>query len=230
MSNNRFTLKAGCSYRSRELPTGWFDNGEFTMLHGKQLTQKQKPIPSALAGYTVLELILVMIMVGVMSAIAAPGWLRFVNVQRLNTAQSQIYQAMHAAKSNALLQKRTWQVSIRQVNEQVQWAVHRADSGYSIPNTVNWHSLDPHIQVYKDQNDQGKCETTLHQDTRACPTTGPWHVQFNYKGNTNGQLGQITLIPKDNSQVQRCVYVSTLIGTLRMGEDNDKPRDKKYCY
>ncbi|MEQ8467797.1 pilus assembly FimT family protein [Coleofasciculus sp. E1-EBD-02] len=190
-----------------------------------------KPVLSNTAGFTLLELIVVVFMMGILSAIAAPAWLHFTNIQRLNTAQYQIHRAMLEAKSNATRDKLTWQVSIREVNEQVQWAVHQAESGYSIPNTVNWHSLDPHIQVYKDQNDQGKCETTLYQDTRACPTTGPWHVQFNYKGNTNGQLGQITLIPKDNSQVQRCVYVSTLIGTLRMGEDNDKPNDSdKYCY
>jgi len=168
-----------------------------------------------------------MIIVGVVSAIAAPGWLQFVNVQRLNTAQSQIYQAMLEAKSNALREKRTWQVSIREVNEQVQWAVHRADSENFITNSVNWHSLDPHIQVYKDKNDKDKSETTLYQDSQ----NGFWRVQFNYKGNTNGQLGQITLIPKQDSQVQRCVYVSTLIGTLRMGQDHDKPNDSdKYCY
>jgi len=187
--------------------------------------------PNATAGYTLLELIIVVIMIGILSAIAAPAWLQFVNVRRLNTGQYQIYHAMQEAKRNATRDKVTWQVSIREVNEQVQWAVHRGESGYSIPNKVNWHNLDPHIQVYKDQNDQGKCETTFHQDTRACPTTGPWHVQFNYKGNTNGQMGQITLVPKDESQIQRCVYVSTLIGTLRMGEDNDKPNDSdKYCY
>jgi prepilin-type N-terminal cleavage/methylation domain-containing protein len=197
------------------------------MLHPQQLPSK--PLPSATAGYTLLELIIAMIMVGVMSAIAAPGWLRFVNVQRLNTAQSQIYQAMQTAKSNALRDKLTWQVSIREVNEQVQWAVHRADTDF-IPPGVQWHNLDQEIQVDIEKNDQGVYETTLDSPGQKT-ITGPWRVQFNYKGNTNGQLGQITLIPKDNSQIQRCVYVSTLIGTLRMGEDNDKPNDSdKYCY
>ena len=195
----------------------------------KKLTLK--PVPSATAGYTLLELIIVVIIVGIGSAIAAPGWLRFVNVQRLNTGQYQIYHAMQEAKRNAMRDKMTWQVSIREVDEQVQWAVHRADSESFIPNSVNWHSLNSHLQVDKDQNDQGKCETTFDQDNHACPTNGPWRVQFNYKGNTNGQLGQFTLTPKTDSPDQRCVYVSTLIGALRMGEDNDKPNDSdKYCY
>jgi type II secretory pathway pseudopilin PulG len=170
-----------------------------------------------------------MIIVGVVSAIAAPGWLQFVNVQRLNTAQSQIYQAMLEAKSNALREKRTWQVSIRQENEQVQWAVHRVDTDF-IPPGVQWHNLNQDIKVDMEKNDQDVYETTL--DSPGHKTiTGPWRVQFNYKGNTNGQLGQITLIPKDHSPVQRCVYVSTLIGTLRMGYDQDKPNSRgKYCY
>lgn len=188
-----------------------------------------KPVPSATAGYSLLEMIIVVLMMGIVSAITAPGWLQFVNVQRLNTAQSQIYQAMHAAKSNALRDKRTWQVSIRQVNKQVQWAVHRVDDNF-IPPGVQWHKLNQEIQVDMEKNDQDVYETTL--DSPGHKTiTGPWRVQFNYKGNTNGQLGQITLIPKDHSQVQRCVYVSTLIGALRMGHDHDKPNDSdKYCY
>lgn len=195
------------------------------MLH-KKLTPK--PVPGATAGYTLMELIIVVLMIGILSAIAAPGWLRFVNVRRLNTAQSQIYRAMQEAKSNATRDKVTWQVSIREVNEQVQWAVHRADDNF-MPPGVQWHNLDPMIRVYIEKNDKGASETTL--DSPGDKTiTGPWRVQFNYQGNTNGQMGQITLVPKDDSQIQRCVYVSTLIGTLRMGEDNDKPRNDKYCY
>lgn len=196
------------------------------MLHLKQLTQK--PVPDATGGYSVMELTIVVFMIGILSAIAAPSWLNFVNRQRLNTAQSRIHQGMLEAKSNALRDKLTWQMSIRQVNEQVQWAVHRADSNF-IPPGVQWHNLNPKIQVYTEKNDQGVYETTLDSPSQKT-VTGPWRVQFNYQGNTNGQLGQITLIPKDNSSDQRCVYVSTLIGTLRMGEDHDKPNNGKYCY
>jgi len=188
-----------------------------------------KPVPSATAGYTLLELIIVVIIVGIGSAIAAPGWLRFVNVQRLNTGQSQIYHAMQEAKRNAMRDNVTWQVSIREVDEQVQWAVHRADTDF-IPPGVQWQNLDQEIQVDIEKNDQGVYETTLDSPGQKT-ITGPWRVQFNYKGNTNGQLGQFTLTPKTDSPDQRCVYVSTLIGALRMGEDNDKPNDSdKYCY
>jgi len=60
---------------------------------------------------------------------------------------------------------------------------------------------------------------------------GIQRVQFNYIGNTNGQLGQLTLVANNSDKVKRCVYVSTLIGTMRMGKEHPKANSsKKYCY
>jgi hypothetical protein len=102
---------------------------------------------------------------------------------------------------------------------------------YLHPPGVQWNNLDPNIQVSKNANAKGKCETTFDQPTQKCPTNGPWRVQFNPIGNTNGQLGQITLISKNGSKYQRCVYVSTLIGGIKTGKEHSKPNSsKKYCY
>ncbi len=182
-------------------------------------------------GFTLLELTILVVVIGILGAIAAPAWNNFINRQRLNTAQNQVYLAMQEAKSNAALQKVTWQVSFRENNGAVQWAVHSAKSGTFIPPEVQWNTLDPALQVYKDKNNKGKCETTFDQQTHRCPTNGPWRVQFNYITNTNGQLGQITLTPKHDSNIKRCVYVSTLIGTMRTGQEHSKPnKSDKYCY
>jgi Tfp pilus assembly protein FimT len=183
------------------------------------------------AGFTLFELTILVAVIGIVGAIAAPAWNNFINRQRLNTAQNQVYRAMQAAKSNAALQKVTWQVSFRENNGAVQWAVHAAKSRTFIPPEVQWNTLDPALQVYKDKNKKGKCETTLDQQTHHCPTNGPWRVQFNYITNTNGQLGQITLTAKHDSNLKRCVYVSTLIGTMRTGQEHSKPnKSEKYCY
>lgn len=173
------------------------------------------------AGFTLLELLIVATVLGILSAIAAPNWTVFISRQRLNTAQNQVYRAMQAAKSNAVLQKATWNFSIREVTENdqplVQWAIY--------PQTLNpalatWQSLESGIQLYAQ-------ETTLYKDKK----NGIQQVQFNYIGNTNGQLGQLTLTTDNTSNIKRCVYVSTLIGTLRMGQDHPKSNDRnKYCY
>ncbi|NEQ17808.1 MULTISPECIES: type II secretion system protein [unclassified Moorena] len=188
----------------------------------------------AIAGFTLLETILIVLVVGILAAIATPSWLTFINHLQLNIAQDEIYRAMRIAQSNAKRDKATWQTSFREQDGIVQWSIHRAMGKTCILDQVHWHSLSPTIAIYKDKNKKGKSETTLAKPKGDCSNTGPWRVQFNHKGNTNGQLGQITLITKNNNNnitTQRCVYVSTLIGALRKGRYHPKPNNsKKYCY
>jgi prepilin-type N-terminal cleavage/methylation domain-containing protein len=173
------------------------------------------------AGFTLLENIIVLAIIGILCAITAPNWIGFVNRQRLNTAQHQVYRGMQETKSQAMLQKVTWQFSIREVTVNgkpvVQWAVHPKSLS---PANAIWHNLDSHIRLYRP-------ETTFYKDKK----NGIQRVQFNYIGNTNGQLGQLTLVANNSDKVKRCVYVSTLIGTMRMGKEHPKANSsKKYCY
>lgn len=160
-----------------------------------QKSSKKIP-PSSNSGFTILEVIIIIVIIGIIFAIAYPSWLNFIERQRLNKAQNQLYLALQSAKSNALKEKMTWQVSFREQAGVVQWAIHTAQEGVFIPPGIYWQNLDSQIQVYKQRNPKGSCETTFDQGKEKCPTIGPWRVQFNFKGNTNGQLGQITLISK----------------------------------
>lgn len=181
----------------------------------------RQPLSSSTAGFTLLETIIVVSIIGILSGIAAPSWFNFINRQSLNTAQSKVYQAMQETKSNAMHQKVTWQFSVREISIKgkttVQWAIHPESVN---PTAANWHSLAPQIQLYAP-------ETTLYKDKK----NRVQQVQFNYIGNTDGQLGQITLTIKNSSKIKRCVYVSTLIGTVRTGKEHPKPNSrKKSCY
>ncbi|MEQ9355673.1 pilus assembly FimT family protein [Coleofasciculus chthonoplastes] len=172
-----------------------------------------KPVPSDTAGFTLLELIVVVFMIGILSAIAAPAWLHFTNIQRLNTAQYEVYQAMQAAKRNAKLKKVDWQASFREQDEIVQWAVHPETV---TPATAHWQSLDPNIR--------------LDDETTITPSNGVYKVEFDFKGNTKPPLRRLTLTTKQGGNAKRCVFVSTILGTLRMAKDNPTPKDDKYCY
>ncbi len=166
---------------------------------------------------------------GIVSAIVVPAWFGFMDRISLNIAQDQIYRAMREAQSQAKLQKVTWQVSIRESDRVVQWAVHPAESGEFIPLGVRWNNFEPNIRIDKEKNDKGEYEITLDSPGRKT-VTGPWRVQFNDRGNTNGQLGRVTLQTIHTGRMKRCVIVSTLIGTLRTGNEHPKSNQGKYCY
>lgn len=161
-----------------------------------------------------LELLVTIAMIGVLSAIAAPSWSAFVNIQSLNAAHDQVYRSLQEAKSQSVRQKLNWQVSFREQNGISQWAVHPQTANLTL---LNWHNLSPRVQI-------DDAETTLAQ------SSGIWRVQFNYKGNINGQLGRLTLSSRNGGKAKRCVITSTLIGAIRTAKENRTAQNGRFCY
>jgi len=158
-------------------------------------------------GYTLLEVLIVIVIVGILSAIVAPGWLGFVQQRQLKTAQEQIQRAMYEAISSAKKDKLTWQVSFRESNSRFQYAIH---SSSIAPQNAFWQSLTEQVQIDKDN-------TTLLLDRKNII----WRVQYNHRGNTNGRLGKITVMARTGGSSRRCVLANTLIGNTRLAKDKN---------
>lgn len=199
------------------------------------------------SGFTLLENLIIVFMIGIVSAIAAPSWLSFINHHRLTTSTEQLQWAFKEAQSNAKRDKTAWQVSIQETPKTIKIALHSAKVPPAQLSTSVWKTLEPGIIIDdKQPNPKGKLETSLRKinpTTNAVSTKGTmYRALFNYKGcpvyALNDEctqtsllaLGRIALYHPNLGKTRRCVIISTVLGVTRIGEEHTKPNDDRYCY
>ncbi len=171
---------------------------------------------SSSSGFTLLEMLVVIAVVGLLAAIAAPSWVAFINNRRLNSASDRVYLGLREAQRQAKKTKTTWQFSLREQEDIVQWAVHPETVN---PNNAYWNSLDSNVVLDE--------ETTIILRR----STNVRHIQFDYRGTiAKPPLGRITLSSKHGGKAKRCVYISTILGAMRTAKERDRPKNGDYCY
>jgi len=191
------------------------------------------------AGFTMIELLIIMAIVGIFCAIVTPSWLMFINNYRLKLSVDRAYWAMELALSNAKRDKISWQTSFKEVaGKNVQVAVHPAEITPAQVPPSQWKNLEPQIQI----NAQETTLLKVNENNKATDKGTIRRVMFNFRGcvvyNSTDECGQtsrrakgtLTLSHPDLKNSDRCVIVSTILGYKRISQRQRIAKGGRYCY
>lgn len=180
----------------------------------KNTQLKGKPAQS---GFTLIEMLVVVVMVSIVAAIAAPSWLRFVEVNRLTVARDKIYLGVKEAQTKAQSQATAWQLSVRERDGLIEWSTHPASIS---PQAAQWEQVGSRsLQI--------DGETTFDRTTE-----GVYYIQFDHGGNIQlRHLGRVTLSSRNVPKLKRCLIASTVIGAMRKSKEQERSDSGgRMCY
>lgn len=169
------------------------------------------------AGFTLLETLLVVIIIGIVSAIAIPSWLSFNQRQRVGTARDRVVQIIREAQDKARQTKTRYEVKFDTTVDPPQLAV----VPFGTTNPPTWQTLGVdnikpgmlQLQVVSANNPP----LLFYYEGNLKPSSQPLADSSFFKAiiSVPGQPG-----------TKQCVIVQTLLGAIR---EVSKKEDQNQC-
>lgn len=190
------------------------------------------------AGFSLIEVVVVVLMVAILSAIAAPGWLGFINRQRIYSLNDEVYRTIQNTQSEAKHKKLAHVVEFDKDSDPPRFRVYPITVTDPTEQDKLWQPLSVSGSI---KEKQVKLESNMEIQTSSDPdvksdkkedfensNSGNWILVFNQYGevvNKNGKTPvndvpfTVTVSLPDGTS-KRCVMVETLLGGMRLGEGN----------
>ena len=154
-------------------------------------------------GFTLFEILIVLVIVGILSAVTAPSFLAIFNKNKVNNALIQLRGALEETQREAIRKSKSCTVTIDTTSKKI-------TSPCLVTGTRD---------LCDERDSSGNCtksRVALVTNLSGTPPT----IQFSFRGNTNA-MGTIVIYSSDNSTSNMgCLAISQGLGIIRTGSYN----------
>ncbi len=185
----------------------------------------------SIAGFTLIEALVVIIMAGILFAIAAPSWIGFLNRQRLTTARGQVFEILRSAQAEAKRTKVSRAIvfdNTTTTNQQPRIVVVPVlDDKSTLSAVITKAASDGRWQVLGNGDIKaGAIKIAGNPNNGTRSDNGA--IVFDTYGNVNPNIGSALpytiTVQTANAPSRRCVKITTLLGAMTSAEDGDCPQ------
>lgn len=169
------------------------------------------------AGFSLLEVLAVMIIIGILAALAAPGWITFLSRQRATSAKDQVQQAIRTTQVEAKRLRRRRSIQFYASADAAAGVPQIEFNGSGIRETLGLGELDPGSIELTATDDDGNPVPEL-----VFRADGSLSVEDDDYDDTPPELPvTISLSSPAGATTQRCIRVETLLAAIDSAKDAD---------